>query len=70
MFCKEKLFTLLKLILLEKKIVVYSHSSNNVCSFILSLVSLIPGNSLFNLNIGNSVKNYYVRNIIKFNRNV
>lgn len=60
MFCKDKLFTLLKLILLEKKIVVYSHVSNNVCSFILSLISLIPGNSLFNLNMGSSIKNFKV----------
>jgi hypothetical protein len=58
MFCKEKIFTLLKLIMLEKRIVVYSHVSNKICSFILSLVSLIPGNSLFNLNIGSSVKNF------------
>lgn len=59
MFSKEKIFTILKMILLEKKIIVYSHISNNVCSFILSLVSLIPGNTLFNLNIGNSVKNFH-----------
>ena len=43
---------------MEKKIVVYSHVSNKICSFILSLISLIPGNFLFNLNIGNSIKNY------------
>ena len=39
MFCKEKIFALIKLVLLEKKIIVYSHVSNNVCSFILSLIS-------------------------------
>jgi hypothetical protein len=61
MFCKEKIFTLVKLIMLEKRIVVYSHVSNKICSFILSLVSLIPGCSLFNLNIGNSVKNFMVK---------
>jgi hypothetical protein len=60
MFCKEKLFAILKLILLEKKIIVYSHVSNNVCSFILSIISLIPGNTLFNLNLGNSVRNFNV----------
>lgn len=60
MFCKEKLFMILKLILLEKKIIVYSHVSNNVCSFILSIISLIPGNTLFNLDLGNSVKNFNV----------
>jgi hypothetical protein len=58
MFCKEKIFIILKCILMEKKIVVYSHVSNKICSFILSLISLIPGNFLFNLSIGNSVKNY------------
>ena len=61
MFCKEKIFALIKLILLEKKIIVYSHISNNVCSFILSLISLIPGNSLFNLTIGSSIKKFNVR---------
>jgi hypothetical protein len=61
MFCKEKIFAILKLILLEKKIIVYSHKSNNVCSFILSIISLIPGNILFNLNLGSSVKNFNVR---------
>jgi hypothetical protein len=60
MFCKEKLFTLLKLIMLEKRIVVHSFSSNKICSFVLSLVSLIPGCSLFNLNIGSSIKHFMV----------
>jgi hypothetical protein len=60
MFCKDKLFTLLKLMMLEKRIVVYSHVSNKICSFILSLISLIPGCSLFNLNMGSSIKNFTV----------
>jgi hypothetical protein len=64
MFCKEKIFTLIKLLLMEKKIIVYSHISNNVCSFILSLVSLIPGNALFNLNMGPNIKHFNV-NIFK-----
>ena len=38
MFCKEKIFAILKLILLENKIIVYSNKSNNVCSFIISIV--------------------------------
>jgi hypothetical protein len=60
MFCKEKLFSILNLLMLEKKIVVYSHISSNVSSFILSLISLIPGGSLFNLDVGNSIKNFNV----------
>jgi hypothetical protein len=60
MFSKEKIFAIIKMIMLEKKVVVYSHVSNNVCSFILSLISLIPGNSLFNLTLGNSIQNFKV----------
>lgn len=67
MFSKEKFFALIKLIMLEKKIVVYSHVSNHVCSFVLSLISLIPGNSLFNLSLGSSVINFKVnRKFINF----
>lgn len=56
--CEEKIFTLMKLLMLEKKIAVYSHISSNVCSFIFSLLSLFPGNSFFNLNYGDNINNY------------
>ena len=46
---KDKIFSLIKLIMLEKKILVYSHISNNVCSFIFSFLSLFPCNAFFNL---------------------
>ena len=42
-FTKEKIFMILKMILLEKKILVFSTISGNVCSFIYNLISLIPG---------------------------
>ena len=58
LFTKDKIFTIIKMILLEKKILVYSQVSGDVCSFIYNLISLIPGQLLFNLRTGNSVKNY------------
>jgi hypothetical protein len=61
MFSKEKLFTIMKCMFMEKKIIVYSQLSNNICSFILSLISLIPGNSLYNLNIGHTIKLFQVK---------
>ena len=39
--------TLLKAILLEGRIVIYSHISSRVSSFIYSLVALLPGCSFF-----------------------
>ncbi len=58
LFTKEKIFTIIKMLLLEKKILVYSQVSGDVCSFIYNLISIIPGQLLFNLRTGNSVKNY------------
>ena len=58
---KEKIFELIKLVMLEKNILVYSHLSHNVCSFIFSLLSIFPCNAFFNLDFefeGNA-KNYY-----------
>ena len=49
-FTKDKIFSIIKLIMLEKKILVYSHISNNICSFIFSFLSLFPGGAFFNLN--------------------
>ena len=42
-FLKEDIFTLIKLILLEKRIIVYSQIPSNVSMFIMSLLSLLPG---------------------------
>ena len=49
-FTRDKIFALIKLIMLEKKILVFSHISNNICSFIFSFLSLFPGGAFFNLN--------------------
>ena len=57
-FTKDKIFTIIKMILLEKKILIYSQVSGDVCSFIYNLISIIPGQLLFNLRTGTSVKNY------------
>ena len=57
-FTKEKIFLILKMILLEKRILIFSNISGNVCSFLYNLLALIPGQILFNLKNGNDIKNY------------
>ena len=57
-FTKEKIFLILKMILLEKKILIFSNISGNVCSFLYNLLALIPGQILFNLKNGNDIKIY------------
>ena len=42
-YLKEDIFILIKLILLEKRIIVYSQIPSNVSMFIISLMSLLPG---------------------------
>ena len=61
-FTKEKIFMILKMILLEKKILVFSTVSGNVCSFIYNLISLFPGQILFNFKNSKSILNY-LRNL-------
>ena len=58
-FTKDKIFSIIKLIMLEKKILVYSHISNNICSFIFSFLSLFPGGSFFSLDEEGRAKSYY-----------
>ena len=57
-FTKEKIFLIIKMILLEKKVLIYSNISGNVCSFIYNLLVLFPGQILFNLKSGKDIKNY------------
>jgi len=57
-FSKEKIFLIIKMILLEKKILIFSNISGNVCSFLYNLLAIIPGQILFNLKNGNDIKNY------------
>ena len=57
-FTKDKIFMILKMILLEKKILVFSTVSGNVCSFIYNLISLIPGQILFNFKNSVPIMNY------------
>ena len=61
-FTKEKIFMILKMILLGKKILIFSTVSGNVCSFIYNLISLIPGQILFNFKNSRSIT-YYLRNL-------
>ena len=58
-FTRDKIFSLIKLIMLEKKILVYSHISNNICSFIFSFLSLFPGGAFFSLDSEGKAKEYY-----------
>lgn len=44
---------------MERRIIVYSSKSANVCSFVLSLISLIPGSVFFGFSINSEVKSYY-----------
>lgn len=44
--------------MMERRIIVYSSKSANVCSFILSLISLIPGSVFFGFSINSEVKSY------------
>ena len=55
----EKIFSIIKLIMLEKKILVYSHISNHVCSFIFSFLSLFPCNAFFNLDYNGMGSKFY-----------
>ena len=55
----DKVFSVIKLIMLEKKILVYSHISNNVCSFIFSFLSLFPCNAFFNLDYNSTGSKFY-----------
>ena len=55
----EKIFSIIKLIMLEKKVLVYSHISNNVCSFIFSFLSLFPCNAFFNLDYNGTGSKFY-----------
>ena len=58
-FTRDKIFSLIKLIMLEKKILIYSHISNNICSFMFSFLSIFPGGAFFNLDNKGKMKSYY-----------
>ena len=58
-FTRDKIFSLIKLLMLEKKILVYSHVSNNICSFMFSFLSLFPGGAFFSLDNKGRMKCYY-----------
>ena len=58
-FTRDKIFSLIKLLMLEKKILVYSHVSNNICSFMFSFLSLFPGGAFFSLDNTGRMKCYY-----------
>ncbi len=47
-FLKQNLLVIMKLILLEGKIMVYSTKASKVSTFLLTLLSLLPGAANFN----------------------
>lgn len=47
LYLRVNLLSILKLILLEGKIVVYSQKASKVTSFMLSLISFFPGSLAF-----------------------
>mmetsp|Transcript_3500 Transcript_3500/g.3240 ORF Transcript_3500/g.3240 Transcript_3500/m.3240 type:complete len:238 (-) Transcript_3500:997-1710(-) len=47
-FLKQNLLSILKLILLEGKVIVYSTKASKVSTFIMTLLSLLPGAANFN----------------------
>lgn len=55
-YMKQNLLTLLKLILLEGKIMVYSQKASKVCTFVLTLFSLLPGGMNFDFQENNKIK--------------
>ena len=59
-YLKEDIFILIKLILLEKRIIVYSQIPSNVSLFIMALISLLPGE------INQGLKQYEIQNGMPF----
>jgi hypothetical protein len=44
-FLEDKLFSVIKLILLEKNVLIYSHKPSNLSKFILALLHFLPPNN-------------------------
>jgi len=57
-FLGSNLLTLIKMILLEKKILVFSDNTSSLSQFMVGIISLLPGNILFNYWNGKEIKNY------------
>ena len=64
-FLGTDLFSLLKMMILEKKIIIFSETASRVSQFIIALLTLIPGSILFNYNQGNQIQ-AYVKSINKY----
>lgn len=57
---KEKLFYLIKLLMLEKRIVVYSKQASAVSTFVLAVCSLFPGLLAFTYDKSVKINNFIV----------
>lgn len=56
LYNKQNLITILKLIMLEGKIMVYSQKASKVSTFVLTLFSLLPGAANFNYEENSKIK--------------
>jgi hypothetical protein len=63
-YLKGTLLTLVKMILMESKIIVYSQQSAKVTTFVLSLLGLFPGCNNFNYQGSTSLESYMVKFVI------
>lgn len=57
-FLGSNLFSLMKLIMLEKKIIVFSEKASLVSQFIIGILTLFPGCTLFCHQEGSQIKDY------------
>lgn len=57
-FLGSDILSLIKMMILEKKIIIFSETASKVSQFIISLLSLIPGSILFNFNQGSQIEDY------------
>jgi hypothetical protein len=54
----SNLMSLIKMLLLEKRIVVFSETASKVSQFIISILTLFPGSLLFKYDQGRQIKSY------------
>lgn len=57
-FLESDLLSVIKLMILEKKIIVFSEVASRVSQFIIGLITLLPGSILFNYTQGEEIKQY------------
>jgi hypothetical protein len=61
-FLGSNLLSLIKLLLLEKKVIAFSETASLVSEFMVGIISLLPGNILFNYTEGREI-HYFLESI-------